>query len=144
MLNNILHVTVFYEWTCHSDSTLFDGKHQKNPSLLSVVANADNAAMRGDPHYGGLLKCFCFIGHPVFALTNETQQHECRHFCLVCERAVPPQSGQPIRDEISLDLIPFFNVLKLPWVAIPPGFVEGCCVEIGPTISTRCATLRLR
>lgn len=40
--------------------TLSDGKHEQNPRVVITILH-DNNDNAGDPHYGGLLRCYCII-----------------------------------------------------------------------------------
>lgn len=54
-----------YVWTCQSDSTLPDGKHEQNQKVMvaMLIANTDHTAMQyGDAPYIGLLRYSCIIG----------------------------------------------------------------------------------
>lgn len=55
----------FYAWTCQSISTSAGWKEEQNSRVVISILTAytDNAiTQRGDPHYGGLLKCCRIIG----------------------------------------------------------------------------------
>lgn len=60
-----------YEWANQSDFALPDGwiwKHKQNPKAVvtKLLANADNAKIQyGDPHSGGLVRCFFVTEPPV-------------------------------------------------------------------------------
>lgn len=88
-------------WVCQSDSIL--SEHEQNPKVLAttLIANADNTAIRNG-HHSALPYCRIqwqpiemLLDHRLsgLSLTNEIRQHVCSHCKLVfCERVLPPSS----------------------------------------------------